>query len=419
MQKEISRRQFLQGCSLSIAAMSGARLTHLSFNSSKGRRQAAAQPAGTLVLVFLRGGWDALSVVTPLEGEDRKVYEAARPGIRIPARSLLRLDDRFGMHPALEPLVDLYRDGQAAWVHAVGLNVDTRSHFDAQEFIDLGTPGVKSTPSGWLTRHLRSMDAGGGQVPVIASPAASSALLDTASAVSLNELPDLDLWDGGFRAEQQAALRGMYAGSAQVAALRQGGLRTLEVLDAVAPYLEGYEPAAGVDYGDGEFGMRMRTVAQMVKMDVGLQVATVDFGGWDTHEYQNDGPGGYLTGLLGELGRGLSGFYNDMAAGGYTRDLSVVVISEFGRRLAQNDSQGTDHGHGSLMLALGSGLNGGQVYGSWPGLAQEQLYDRADLAVTTDFRQVLSELLLHRLNDPHIEEVFPGFEMGEGLGVFG
>lgn len=415
-----TRRQFLQGCSTAIAAMTGARLTNLSFGalpSAGGRsRQASAAP-GPLVVVFLRGGWDGLSVVTPLGGEDRKQVEEARPQLKIPTGEMIELNDQFGMHPALAPLHELYQDGKAAWIHAVGLDVDTRSHFDAQEFIELGTPGVKSTTSGWISRHLQSTaGAAEGQIPVVANPSPTSALLNTTSTVSMNELSDLNQWDSGYLAEQQSALRRMYAGEG---ALHAAGLRTLEVVQSVAPYIEQeYTPSAGVEYADDEFSYRMKSIARLIKMEAGLQIATVDFGGWDTHEYQQDGTGGYMGRLLTNLGAGLSSFYEDLDYSGMTDDLSVVVISEFGRRLAQNDSQGTDHGHGSLMLALGGGVNGGQVYGQWPGLSSEQLYDRADLAVTTDFRLVLSELLVKRMSNPNIEQVFPGYNMGEALGIF-
>lgn len=156
----------------------------------------------------------------------------------------------------------------------------------------------------------------------------------------------------------------------------------------------------------------------MIKLDVGLRVATVDFGGWDTHENQNYGEEGYMADLLNSLASGLANFYLDLDSG-YTEKLSVVVISEFGRRLVQNESYGTDHGHGSVMLTLGGSVNGGQVFGNFPGLHNDQLYDHADLAITTDYRQVLSELLSKRMNNSDIETVFPGFSGGYNpLGIY-
>lgn len=407
---KLTRRQFLQGCSYAIAALAGARLTNLAY-------AAPNDPADTLVVVFLRGGWDALNVVPPLIGDDRGWYEQARPSVKVPERALINLNDRFGLHPALAPLHELYQDGKMGLVHAVGLNYDTRSHFDAMEFIELGTPGSKAATSGWITRHLQTAPgSSSGLLPAVAAPSQPTALLGLTDTVSMSNPSDLLQWDNGLLTEQQTVLRHFYTGETL---LHQSGLRTLEALAAVAPLnAEEYRPQNGASYREDELGIQLKTVARLIKMEAGLRVATVDFGGWDTHEYQNDAEGGYMGGLLSSLGENLANFYRDLDSG-YTDRLSVVVISEFGRRLAQNDSHGTDHGHGSVMLALGGGVNGGQVYGQWPGLANEQLYDRADLAVTTDYRQVLSELLLNRLKNPAIETIFPGYAASfSPLGLF-
>ena len=397
---KLSRRQFLQGCSYAIAALAGARLTNLAY-------AAPDDPADTLVVVFLRGGWDALNVVPPLMGDDRGWYEKARPGVKIPDGRLINLNDQFGLHPALAPLHELYQDGKMGIVHAVGLDYDTRSHFDAMEFIELGTPGSKATTSGWITRHLQTAPGGSsGLLPALAAPSQPTSLLGMTATVSMSNPSDLSQWDNGLLGEQQAALRKLYRGDSL---LHQSGLRTLDAVATVAPLNEQeYRPQNGASYREDELGTQLKTVAQLIKMQAGMRVATVDFGGWDTHEYQNDAEGGYMGGLLESLGENLANFYRDLDSG-YTEKLSVVVISEFGRRLAQNDSNGTDHGHGSVMLALGGGVNGGQVYGNWPGLANEQLYDRADLAVTTDYRQVLGELLLNRLKNPNLEAILPGY----------
>jgi uncharacterized protein (DUF1501 family) len=390
------RRQFLQGCSAAIAAMAGAKLTNLAFAKQD-------NPSDTLVVVFLRGGWDALNVVPPMEGDDRGFYEKARPDIQIP--NLLRLNDQFGLHPAMSPLYDLYQAGKASVIHAVGLDVDTRSHFDAQEYIELGTPGIKNTASGWITRHLQASGISS-ILPVLSTAGQPTSLLNFVPTVSLSAPEDFSLWDNGLRASHTNALRAMYAGESL---LHRAGLRTLDALDIVSPLTGGgYQPANGAYYNDDDFGRQLKTVAQMIKLDAGLRVAAVDFGGWDTHEYQNDRDGGYMADLLNSLASGLANFYLDLDSG-YTEKLSVVVVSEFGRRLVQNESYGTDHGHGSVMFTLGGSVNGGQVFGNWPGLNNDQLYDHADLAVTTDYRQVLGELLAKRMNNTNIESVFPGF----------
>ena len=401
----LTRRNFLQGCSSAIAALAGARLTNLSFTQQDTSND-------TLVVVFLRGGWDALNVIPPIDGDDRGFYENARPDIKI--SDLLPLNDQFGMHPALAPLHELYQQGRMGIVHAVGLNYDTRSHFDAMEYIELGTPGSKSSTSGWITRHLQS---GGVSsiLPALSTSGAPSSLLNFTPTVSLNDPSEFSQWDNGLVASQQKALRQMYSGESL---LHRAGTRTLDSLGIVSPLVEQeYQPSNGASYSDNELSTQLQTVARMIKLETGLRVATVDYGGWDTHEYETDGNGGYIAELLGNLASGLSNFYLDLDSG-YTDRLSVVVISEFGRRLVQNEAYGTDHGHGSVMFALGGGVNGGQVYGAWPGLHNDQLYDHADLAITTDYRQVLSEMLTRRLGNTDIDVVFPGFVPSSDLGIF-
>ena len=390
------RRQFLQGCSYAIASMAGARLTNLSFAQDD-------NPSDTLVVVFLRGGWDALNVVPPLQGDDRGFYEKARPNLRI--TDLLPLNDQFGLHPTLGPLHDLYQAGKMGIVHAVGLDHDTRSHFDAQEFIELGTPGSKNTTSGWITRHLQETGVSS-ILPVVSTAGQPTSLLNFVPTVSVNSPSDFSQWGNDLVGSQQNALRQMYKGGTL---LHQAGARTLDALGIISPLTEQeYQPSNGASYNDDELGQQLKTIAQMIKLDAGLRVATVDFGGWDTHEYETDGNGGYIGDMLSQLASGLANFYLDLDSG-YTDRLSVVVISEFGRRLVQNESYGTDHGHGSVMLTLGGNVNGGQVFGTWPGLHNDQLYDHADLAVTTDYRQVLSELISKRLGNSNIENIFPGF----------
>ncbi len=402
----LPRRQFLQGCSAAIASMAGAKLTNLAFAQEN-------NPSDTLVVVFLRGGWDALNVVPPRDGDDRGYYEKARPNIKI--SNLLPLNDQFGLHPAMSPLLDLYQAGKAGIVHAVGLDYNTRSHFDAQEFIELGTPGSKNTASGWITRHLQGKGISS-ILPVISTTSQPTSLLNFTPTVSLSAPEDFSQWGNDLLASQQTALRQLYTGDSL---LHRAGVRTLDALNIVSPLVNReYQPSNGAFYNDDDFGRQLKTVAQMIKLDAGLRVAAVDFGGWDTHEYETDGDGGYIADLLHSLASGLANFYLDLDSG-YTQRLSVVVISEFGRRLVQNESYGTDHGHGSVMFTLGGNVNGGQVFGNWPGLNNDQLYDHADLAVTTDYRQVMSELLSKRLGNSDIESVFPGFSGSYNpLGIF-
>jgi uncharacterized protein (DUF1501 family) len=404
----LTRRDFLKLGALGLGrAALGPRL---------GWAAAPAHAAGesVLVVVFLRGGMDALSAVVPAAGADEAIYAAARPRLRIPPETLLPLNAELGLHPALEPLHALYQAGSLAVVTATGLAVDTRSHFDAQEYMELGTPGDKSTPSGWLTRLLDSAGADG-LVTAAALPEPPTALLQY-PAITLAELGDLTQWDNGYLGEQQAALARLYAGDGL---LRQSGRQTLAVVEAVAPQVEAkYRPAGGASYPKNGFGRHLAAVAQLIKLGLGLRAAAVDFGGWDTHQNQGyGGVEGYLANRFRTLAEGLAAFWRDLAEW-TAAPVTVVVMSEFGRRLVENNSRGTDHGHGSALLALGAGVKGGQVYGAWPGLAAPQLYDRADLAVTTDYRQVLAELLQARWPGVDLEAVLPDFRLGAPLGLF-
>ena len=412
----INRREFLVGCSAAVAAMAGAQLRRLAFAAPP--LQGKDDPI--LVVIFLRGGWDALNVVAPLDGPDREIYERARPTLRLPLRGknkLLPLNELFGLNAACKGLHEIYRQGDLAFVHAAGMPADTRSHFDAMDYMELGTPDQKSIGSGWLQRYISELASGapGGLLPVIATEGQPLSLLGIRQAVVVRDPAEFGLWDNGTTyTAQMKALRLLHRGDHL---LNQAGWRTLDAIEAVeSMQARAYTPAHGARYRDWGFGLAMRTIAQMIKMDSGLRVATVDMGGWDTHQSESWGDGdGILYELLSELSDGLTAFYTDMDD--LKRRISVLVMSEFGRRLAQNESQGTDHGHGGLMLALGGGINGGKMLGSFPGLENDQLYDHADLAVTSDFRQVIGEVVAPHLVEGALENVFPGFVSGAPLGL--
>ncbi|MDQ7030032.1 MAG: DUF1501 domain-containing protein [Ardenticatenia bacterium] len=413
---DLTRRQFLVGCSAAIAAMAGARFGALAWANPE-----TAATSETLVIVFLRGGCDGLNIVPPLAGDDRQYYETKRPSLQVPASgsdAALPLDGQFGFHPACAPLHDLYQDGKLALVLAVGLTVDTRSHFDAMDYIELGTPGRKDTGTGWLARYLASSPHVSSALllpAVAAGTLRPTALLGADQAVALNDLDALSFYGHWkYRDAQRLALRHMYQSATSW--LHRAGVQTLDLVDIVeARKPPSYTPANGAVYPDTSFGNQLKVLAQLIKMEVGLHVATIDLGGWDTHAYQGDGSGGYFASLLDELARGLTAFYTDLDVG-YTDRLTVVVLSEFGRRLRENANGGTDHGHGNVMMVLGNQVNGG-LHGRWPGLHEDQLYDRADLAVTTDYRQVLSEIVIRRLQNPNLGAIFPGYTEYKPLGV--
>jgi uncharacterized protein (DUF1501 family) len=415
MAQSLSRREFLVGCCSAIAALAGSRITNLAFRDPEVPTILGGE---ILLVIFLRGGWDALNVVLPIAGADRGYYEASRPNLAIPvsgAGAAIALNAQFGLNPAMISLAGLYQAKKLAIVHAAGLMVDTRSHFDAQNFIELGTPGINVASSGWIARHLQTSP----NVPAAALLPALSAggsqalsLLGETKAVSMSSPSGFKLYGNWqFIDAQRAALRDLYNGADW---LTQAGTETLDMIDLIERTNPGsYHPANGAVYPNGSFGNNLQAVAQLIKMQVGLQAATIDLGGWDTHEYQGDKGAGYMgDNLLKPLAQGLAAFYTDLdgaCGANYNRRTTAVVMSEFGRRLKENANHGTDHGHGNVMLVLGGNVKGGKVYGAWPGLANNQLYDGADLAVTTDYRRVLSEILTRRLGNPNITTVFPGY----------
>lgn len=418
----VTRRRFvggfMVGCSAAMAAMAGARLSYVAFGSPE---QEPNQDV--LLVVFLRGGMDGINVVPIIDGPDREYYENNRQNIAIPTsgdNAALRLDARFGLHSGAAPLHELYQAGKLAIVHAAGLTSDTRSHFDAMEYMELGTPDVKSSTTGWLTRHINSA----GVIPrEVIMPAMAvgnlspTSLAGSREAIGMTEPQNFNLnGDWRYRSAQRQSLRAMYAGSSW---LHEAGIQTLDAIDVVEFGNPGsYEPANGAAYPNDGFGRNLRSVAQIIKMQLGLRIATIDLGGWDTHDGQGDRGAGYFRDHVGRLSQGLHAFYTDLNGNpNEARRVTVVVMSEFGRSLKENGSRGTDHGHGNIMFVLGDQVNGGKVHGQWPGLHMDQLYDNRDLDITTDYRRVLSEILIRRLGNPNLGYIFPGYAGYAPLGI--
>lgn len=423
MTTKLTRRQFALGCSAGIAAMAGGRLGGLVFADPKRRQQGGGKDP-ILLVVFLRGGMDGLNFCAPVDDRD---YMAARAGdLRIhdsgelAGLSLERgLGGDFRLHHAARPLHELYQSNRLAIVHAAGLSNGTRSHFDAMDLMERGSVDNKSLATGWLSRHLATQRPGG-LLPVISSGSSTpGSLLGSGEAVSVWDPEGFGIathWQEPTEAAE--ILRGFYAGGESP--LHGAARRTLDAVRVVQRGIprdgdgiaRPYEPENGAEYPD-DYGWRQSlvTVAQLIKMDVGLSLATLDFGGWDTHE----GQAWRFPQQVDNLARGLGALYNDLQR--YHDRLSIVVMSEFGRRLKSNESGGTDHGHGNLMMLLGQQVNGGRMFGQWPGLATEQLDDRADLAITTDYRQVLAELLVRGMGNPQLGRLFPGLGRYQPLGV--
>ncbi|HSR47249.1 MAG TPA: DUF1501 domain-containing protein [Anaerolineales bacterium] len=374
--------------------------------SSRGRR------GDTLVVVFLRGAADALNIVVP-HGEP--AYYRNRPSLAIPrpddsragsSRRTLDVDGFFGLHPALGPLLPAWQANHLGVVHACGSPDDSRSHFQAMELMERGLSDLHGPTSGWIGRHLASLDTGnysplravgiGEQVP--------RSLRGVIPVSALKSITDYHIGEDPAEAEPiQAALAQLYVGEDLLGRL---GRETLAVLDALRRLDLRADGSGDSRYPSSEFGIGMRQVAALVKAEVGLEAAAIDVGGWDTHFAQGAGEG-QMAGLLSDLAHGLAAFHEELA--GQLEDLTVVVMTEFGRRVRENASLGTDHGHGAVMLILGGGVVGGKVHGEWPGLEDDLLFGPGDLAVTVDYRDVLAEICQLRLNNPSIEAVFPDY----------
>ena len=375
-----------------------------------------------LICLFQRGAADALNIVVP-HGEAE--YYRLRPGIGIarPARAAgsngaIDLDGFFGLHPSLAPLKPLYDRGLLAPIHAVGSPSATRSHFDAQDYMESGTPDVKSTRDGWLNRYLATCDTceAGQATPfrAVAMTAQTPRILQgPAPAVAMTSIDAFTVRSAGGMVER---LESLYrTGSADL--VHATGAETF---DAVKRLREAdprrYAPANGAQYPRGEFGQRLRQVAQLIKADVGLEVAFADVGGWDTHVNQG-GATGQLANRLGDFGAAIAALVTDL--GDRMDDVVILTMSEFGRMARQNGNGGTDHGHAGVMFALGGSVRGGRVHGRWPGLARESLFEGRDLALTTDFRTVFSEVATSHLGAQESARLFPGFEPQSPLGLMG
>ncbi len=334
----------------------------------------------------------------------------------------LPLDGEFGLHPAAAALLPLWQEGKLAIVQATGMHDPTRSHFEAEDYLEMGTPGNKSTASGWLHRHLASAANLPSEILIPALAAGyypPTSLLGSTQAITLADATYFEYLWGPWQWQdaQRTAQRPLYT----VAGTDIGtaGLQAMNAVDIVQAYTsDTYTPAGGAQYpddGDGT-GDLFALAAQLIKADVGLRVVTIDHAGFDTHEHQGDGAGGEFARLVQILADSLSAFYTDLDASGLAGRLTVLTLTEFGRRTAENADRGTDHGHAFPMLLLGGHVIGG-LHGVFPGLEPENMFEGIDLDVTTDFRRVLSEVLIRRMGNPELGQVFPGYTGYEPLGV--
>jgi uncharacterized protein (DUF1501 family) len=399
----------------------GLALVSLGFAPEFLARTAAAAEARqrVLITIFQRGAVDGLNMVVPF-GE--REYYRARPSIAIGAPgsgpgAAVDLDGFFGLHPRLAPLQPLFAARQLAIVHACGSPDTTRSHFDAQDYMETATPGVKSTPDGWLNRylHAREHQAATPFRAVALAPQLPRSLQGLAPALAIGQIDRFGIRAGQSTEMVQAEFEREYAAAAD----RVLNTTSRDAFNAIRMMKEAdprrYTPANGADYPASAYGQALKQIAQLVKANVGLEVAFAESGNWDHHANEGAATGQIAT-RLDDFGRGIAALVRDL--GDRMAEVVVLTMSEFGRTVAENGNRGTDHGHGNAMMVLGGGVKGGRIYGRWPGLAPEQRHDRRDLAITTDFRSVFNEVVRGHLGLADTRTVFPGFKDGLTLGLF-
>ena len=408
-----SRRVFLKSSAL---AMFGVGSVPTWLSRAVFAAEAPSARKKIFIAIFQRGAVDGLNVVVP-HGEP--AYYALRPGIAVPRpngdnKGAIDLDGHFGLHPSLLALKPLWDGKQLAIVHAVGSPDPTRSHFDAQDYMESGTPGSKSTADGWLNRALITEPAPSPVRAVSLSPDLPRMLRGKNEALAVGSINDFQIRDtpaaNTFESMYGASKDTILNGTAQETF---EAVRIMQSLQK-SPYI----PANGVRYPKGQLGQSLEQIARLIKAGMGLEVAFTDVGGWDTHvnEVGAQPHVGQLANLLREFGDSLAAFSCDM--GDRMADITIATMSEFGRTAKENGNRGTDHGHANAMFILGGNVRGGKVYGDWPGLQEEQLYQGRDLDVTTDFRTILSELVLKQMGNRDVLRVFPGFQAQAYRGVW-
>ena len=403
-----SRRVFLKqgACAFVTLGFAPSFLARTAFAAGKNGRPKQ------LIAIFQRGAVDGLSVVVPF-GESE--YYRGRPSIAIgrPGSgdgAALDLDGFFGFNPRLQPLKPLWEARQLAIVHACGSPDSSRSHFDAQDYMETATPGVKSTGDGWLNRYLQARrDEHATPFRAVALTTQLPRMLQgTAPALAVNQIGQFGIRAGQSSDAIGASFEAEYASAADAVLNGTGreAFNAIKMLKATDP--SKYQPAGGVEYPRSPFGQALRQIAQLTKSDVGLEIAFADIGGWDTHVRQGAAQGQLAT-RLDDFARAIAALVADL--GDRMEDTVVLTMSEFGRAVNENGNGGTDHGHGNAMMVVGGGVRGGRVYGKWPGLAIDRRYEGRDLAVTTDFRDVFSEIVTRHLGVADPRPIFPGYDV--------
>ena len=411
----MNRRYFIRSGSIALASfgvMTAApsflkRTLASTFDGASGSRRK------TLIAIFQRGAVDGLNVVVPY-GEHN--YYDLRPNIAIPkpnggAEAAINLDGYFGLHPSLAAFKPLWDSKRLAIVHASGSPDNTRSHFDAQDYMESGTPGVKSTADGWLNRYLQTKSDPQKSLfrAVSMTQNMPRAMQGKASTLAISNLADFNIRAGQSSATVQGGFEAMYD-QAVNDSLHGTGKETFEAINYLKQVNPGqYKAENGANYPQTPFGNALRQTAQLIKAGVGLEVAFAEIGGWDTHVNEGNQQG-QLSNLLRQFSNAIAALYTDL--GQRMDDVVILTMSEFGRTVKENGNRGTDHGHANAMFLVGNTVRGGKVYGDWPGLKKEQLYEGRDLALTTDFRDVFGEIAQKHLGATNLNSVFPGYAGG-------
>lgn len=364
-----------------------------------------------LITIFQRGAVDGLNMVVPFGDSGyygaRRSIAIAKPGTTDGA---IDLDGYFGLHPALSPFESLWRSKQLAVIHSAGSPNNTRSHFDAQDYMESGTPGDKGTRDGWLNRVLQTSKGKSDSAfrGVAMAQQTPRTLMGRYPTIAMTNLADFSIKAGAYSKSVQGGFEGIYQENAKDS-LGETGKETFEAVN----YLKKADPAKfkpenGAQYPNSPLGRSLMQIAQMIKAGIGLEVAFAEAGGWDTHTNQG-GARGQLANLLRDFGASIGALTTDL--GKRMDDVLILTMSEFGRTVRENGGRGTDHGHGNAMFAIGGPVKGGKVYGDWKGLRTENLYDGRDLAVTTDFRDVFAEVAQKHLGNRKVADVFPNYRI--------
>lgn len=407
----VTRRLFLKSSGLALVSFASAP-SFLKRTVFGANLPATGKDAPILVAVFQRGAADGISMVVPFGDKN---YYTVRPQIAIPqpkngaAESALDLDGHFGLHPALAPFKPLYDAGGLAIVHAVGSPDNTRSHFDAQDYMESATPGRKATPDGWLNRYMQ-VNRRAGATPFRAVAFSSNlprAMSGQAPAIAMTNVNEFAIRGGQANSQAANGFEQLYSQSSNDLLYGTGKdtFEAVKMLKKANP--QRYQPANGVNYPRSGFGQSLLQIAQLIKADIGLEVAFTDVGGWDTHANQGASRG-QLANRLQDFAQSIAAFNNDL--GDRMSNVVLMTMTEFGRTIRQNGSGGTDHGHSSCLFVMGGRVKGGKVYGEWPGLGNDQLYEGRDLALTTDFRNVFAEVAASHLGASNVGSIFPGFD---------